>query len=210
MKTFSQPHLHIGKIEPVSEVNGPGRRFVIWAQGCNFGCPGCMNEWLQDFKSRKAPVLIPDVVELIADAQREHGIEGVTFTGGEPFIQARGFFHLALAVKRKLGLSIMAYSGYTKGELQNSKYAVRRGLVTLLDILIDGKFEKEMAAPLLWRGSSNQKVYFLTNRYRKEDFNDDHQEVEVFVDELTGKMEITGGMTFQTLQELEAELGVKA
>ncbi|RME55891.1 MAG: 4Fe-4S cluster-binding domain-containing protein, partial [Deltaproteobacteria bacterium] len=35
--------LRIADFLPCSEVNGPGRRAVVWVQGCSLGCPGCFN-----------------------------------------------------------------------------------------------------------------------------------------------------------------------
>lgn len=91
-------------------------------------------------------------------------IEGVTLLGGEPFEQAEALVELSRQLKEKR-LSILAYSGRTIGELMEKGGACRE-LVERCDILIDGKYIRAKAAPLLWRGSTNQNVHFITGKYR--------------------------------------------
>lgn len=158
---FNNIKLNIGRLLLRSRVNGPGERFVIWLQGCNLKCPQCINQEFLSFKPKR----IMSVSEIYRIIISTRDIEGVTYSGGEPFKQAKGLYYLSRWLKRK-GLTIMSYSGYTYDELisLNDKYTL--GLISTLDILIDGKFEADKAAPLLWRGSRNQKVYFFTERYR--------------------------------------------
>ena len=67
-----------------SEVNGPGTRAVVWVRGCPIHCPGCFNEQFQPF----SPATLIPVDELAGTILSLHGIDGVTFSGGEPFAQA--------------------------------------------------------------------------------------------------------------------------
>jgi anaerobic ribonucleoside-triphosphate reductase activating protein len=91
------------------------------------------------------------------------GLQGVTFSGGEPFLQSEAFAALALAVKNS-GLDIVTFSGYTFEELQRAA-ASMPGWATLLrhsDILIDGQFVlEERDLSVGFRGSRNQRVIDL-------------------------------------------------
>lgn len=177
---FARTKLNIGKLAPSSEVNGPGKRFVIWLQGCNLHCPYCIN---QEFQSHDAKQII-SVLELFDLIASIPNIEGVTYSGGEPFEQAEALYYLSKLLMKN-GITIMSYSGYTKDELTrwNSNYV--SGLLSTLDILIDGRFEIGNAAPLLWRGSRNQKIYFLTNKYKEyqRDVNLNNIDIECSVND---------------------------
>jgi anaerobic ribonucleoside-triphosphate reductase activating protein len=90
--------------------------------------------------------------------------EGVTFSGGEPFEQAQALAAVG-RILRASGRSVMVYSGFTLDELRSSSDAGVRALLDVTDVLVDGPFERERQADLLWRGSSNQRVHLLTARY---------------------------------------------
>jgi len=92
-------------------------------------------------------------------------IEGVTYSGGEPLEQLKPLVVLSRRL-RQAGLSIVCYTGYTLQELQRSGHRDVSELLDCVDILIDGPFLRDQAACLLWRGSRNQQVHFLTERYR--------------------------------------------
>lgn len=64
------------------------------------------------------------------------------------------------------GLSILCYTGYLLEEILDNKIPYAKELLRFVDILIDGPYIEKEKAPLLWRGSRNQKVYFLTDRYK--------------------------------------------
>jgi anaerobic ribonucleoside-triphosphate reductase activating protein len=153
--------LRIGKCMVSTNVNGPGRRFVIWFQGCRFHCPGCFNPELWDEDGGK----LADVEEIAAQINLTTGIEGVTFTGGEPLLQAKSLLPLAKWIQSK-GLSIVCYSGYLHQEIIDGEVPCARELLNWLDILIDGLYLEDERTALPWRGSRNQKVYFLTDRYK--------------------------------------------
>lgn len=153
--------LRINKFLISTGVNGPGRRFVIWFQGCSIRCSGCINPDLWDEKGG----LIMDVNEVLSRIKMAEEIEGVTFTGGEPLMQSEALLELCKKIK-KMGLSILCYSGYTYEEIINDKVAGGKELIRYFDILIDGPYNEEEKASLIWRGSKNQRVYFLTERYR--------------------------------------------
>ena len=143
-----------------SVVNGPGVRYVLWVQGCPFRCPGCFNQDFQPFVAGNT-VRVADLTEKIVSIK---DIEGVTYSGGEPMLQAEALYSLSLTLDRH-GLTIVCYTGFTLEELhqRNDPYVER--LLSLVDILVDGPYVEAKKANLLWRGSANQKVHFLSDMY---------------------------------------------
>lgn len=156
--------ISVAKILPVSEVNGPGKRCVVWVQGCPKRCPGCWNPEFLSFEKSVELATPQELVTWISGMTNDfRDIEGVTFSGGEPFAYAEDLSEAA-EILRKQNLSIMSYSGFTLEEIKlRSKFNVR--LLEALDILVDGEYKRELAFNRLWRSSSNQKVHFLTQRY---------------------------------------------
>lgn len=137
-----------------SIVDGPGIRFTIFTQGCPHHCVGCHNPETHDFNGGKDI----DTSELIEKIKKNPLLDGVTFSGGEPFIQAEILAALGKEIKA-LGLNIVTYTGYTFEELYKNRD--KNGwdkLLEVTDYLIDGKFEiekKDWTAK--FRGSSNQR-----------------------------------------------------
>ena len=61
---------------------GPGNRLVIWTNGCNKRCKGCVSKTLQII-DEKTDV---DILSTLNDYNFSN-VDGVTISGGEPFIQ---------------------------------------------------------------------------------------------------------------------------
>jgi anaerobic ribonucleoside-triphosphate reductase activating protein len=175
--------LNVARWMPRSAANGPGERFVLWLQGCGLACPGCWNPDTWSF----APRLLMTPDEILALIQDTPGIEGVTFTGGEPFAQASALVPLARHV-RAMGLSLVVFTGHEPHELRSPP---ARELLALVDVLITGRFvlaERDLS--LSWRGSRNQQVLFLTQRYNPAESSPGGQ-VEAHLD-CTGEILLTG------------------
>lgn len=139
-----------------SIVDGPGIRFVVFCQGCPHHCPGCHNPATHDFE-QGYPC---DVTKIIDAIDQNPLLDGVTFSGGEPACQPKGFLTLARAVKAR-GLNIIMYSGYTWEELTKMGESDESlaELLTLIDYLIDGRYEAELRdLTLAFRGSQNQRI----------------------------------------------------
>jgi len=66
-------------------------------------------------------------------------------------------------------LTVVCYTGYTLEHLRARKDLWIDRLLGSLDLLIDGPYVREKAANLPWRGSANQRVHFLTERYRSQE-----------------------------------------
>lgn len=187
--------LNVARWLPRSRVNGPGERFVLWVQGCPLHCPGCWNPDTWSFAPRKV-VSVAELREHILAAQP---IDGVTFTGGEPFAQAGPLADLAESL-RGHDLSLMAFTGYELHELTDPD---QQRLLALLDILVTGRFVRELHADsLLWRGSSNQRVHYLTPRHAcHERHPDDEPSVELVLDP-SGRVSVVGFPTDHLLVQL--------
>lgn len=178
--------LNIGAFLSTSKVNGPGTRSVVWSQGCRKNCPGCYNQAFR--KSRIAKLYsVRSLYEMIMANRNE--ISGVTFSGGEPFDQARGLYELSRLLKQK-GLHIMSYSGYTLDELKSDSDPFKRKLLDVLDILIDGPYMDDRKMFSEWRTSANQNVYYLNEENMRKP-SPHGEELEVIIDE-RGNLTITG------------------
>src|SRR5262245_40570447 len=89
--------LSIAMVVPVTQAEGPGKRFALWFQGCPLRCPGCCNPEMLPFAGGHAKSL-DEIVAAVA-AALSHGIEGITLLGGEPTAHARGAALLARRVR---------------------------------------------------------------------------------------------------------------
>ena len=165
--------MRLSGITPESIVDGPGLRYVIFTQGCLHECPKCHNPESWDINAGRE-FSVKQIIRMIkkqnktpagsntpaADASRHTVIQGVTFSGGEPFLQAGELAEVALAA-HQIGWDVVTYTGYTYEELvslsgENSGISA---LVNESDILIDGKYiHKKRNVGLQFRGSSNQRV----------------------------------------------------
>lgn len=160
--------LQIAQIVPCTEAEGPGRRFALWFQGCPLRCPGCCNPEMLPFTGGER-LALQQVVQLVAAAVDQEGIEGITLLGGEPLAHAVGAAALAREV-RKLGLTVMVFSGYTLEEARMLPEPAVAELLALTDLLVDGPYLREQPEPRRrWIGSANQHVHFLTDRYHADD-----------------------------------------
>jgi anaerobic ribonucleoside-triphosphate reductase activating protein len=148
----------IHAIEPRSRANGPGARFVIWVQGCTLGCPGCFNPATHVAGSGQER----SVSSLLGELAATPGIEGLTLSGGEPLQQAAAAAEL-LAGAQTLGLSTLVFSGYTKEEI--AQLPGGAAVLAATDVLIDGRYRAGERLGEGLRGSENQRIHLLTDRY---------------------------------------------
>lgn len=141
---------------PESVVDGPGMRFVIFAQGCPHHCEGCHNSETWDTVGGE----LVSLSELLSSIDNNPLLRGITLSGGEPFLQAKELYPLARAVKEK-GMDVITYTGYTWEDLQKmaaGDLPIQR-LMELSDYIVDGPFKKELRdISLPFRGSANQRV----------------------------------------------------
>lgn len=158
------PLLNIANVVDRTEAEGPGVRLAVWVQGCPLRCRGCCNPEQLAFVPREA--IEPDA---LAERAMRAGVEGVSLLGGEPMAQAAGLARFADRV-RTGGLSVMVFTGYTREELEARDDADVRALLAATDLLVDGRYEAALRTDARrWVGSTNQRMHFLTDRYRPDD-----------------------------------------
>lgn len=150
--------LNIYRICEKSSALGPGIRFVIWVQGCAQHCKGCITP-------QSRPLEINHLISVNTLAQsiiESKNIDGITISGGEPFLQAKNLTKLLETVlTSRPELNVIAFSGYTIEQLISDR---AQKLLHLMDLLIDGPYIEELNDGKGLRGSTNQRLHFLTDR----------------------------------------------
>ena len=175
------PLLNIAATVPATRTLGPGLRAAAWVQGCCFNCPGCISpEWIPKELARL--VTPQDLAsELLANPE----IEGLTFSGGEPMLQAAGLASVVrlARMQRQAPLSIISFTGFTLDQLRRNS-ARMPGVEDFLgeiDVLIDGLYRADLNDSRGLRGSSNQRIHYLTGRLTGADFENNPRHAEVHI-----------------------------
>jgi len=140
-----------------SIVDGPGLRLTVFAQGCVHACPDCQNPETHARNGGQERSL----EELYALLTKNRLTEGLTLSGGEPFLQARDCTLLAKAAHEQ-GLNVWTYTGYRYEKLIVEGNLDWDALLQETDVLVDGPYiaaEREYA--LRFRGSRNQRLIDL-------------------------------------------------
>ena len=157
--------MQIAQVVPSTEAEGPGKRFAIWFQGCPLRCPGCCNPEFLPFKGGETKTQ----AEMMTWIDRTPAIEGITLLGGEPFAHAEAAAALSTSVRER-GLSVMVFSGYKLEDLNFNPSPHVAKLLAATDLLVDGPYLREQPdTARRWIGSTNQRIHFLTERYRADD-----------------------------------------
>ena len=160
-----------------SRVLGPGLRYIIWTQGCPFRCKGCATPSSRPITSDKQV----RIDELAADILCRPYIEGITISGGEPFLQAGVLADLIDIVQsERPELTVISYTGYLLEALTGS---AEKRLLDHIDLLIDGPYVEDFNDNKGIRGSSNQRLHFLTSRLLpwEEELQEGKRKVEYHV-----------------------------
>ena len=191
-----------------SLVNGPGRRTVIWLQGCELHCAGCWNPQTHS-RFAGAPATSSELVSRVLEARTRYRIEGVTLSGGEPIHQIANIVETLLLLRAAApDLSAGLFTGYTERELEQGRFetyadsdeksrqASWRGLRALLDFAVFGRFNRHQPSSEAMIGSRNQQLRLLSDRYAFHHFGEQTVEVAIGSDGLT---QITGFPTLGVL-----------
>lgn len=153
-------------LQPDSIVDGEGIRTVIWTQGCPHNCLGCHNHETHDINGG-ALVDLEEVYEIIDELE---GQDGITFSGGDPFMQPKECSEIAKYAKEKK-LNVWSYTGYTFEQLLmlSEKRHEIMDFLKEIDVLVDGKFElSNKSYTCIFRGSSNQRIIDVKESLKKK------------------------------------------
>lgn len=155
--------MQIGKILYPITTLGRGVRVGIWTQGCNAFCKGCSNPELQIFDSSKDI----DVIAVF-NATMSFKFDGVTISGGEPFLQSAELRRLVELYYDAGYRDILVYSGFTYQQLLAKKDSDIDYILSHIAVLIDGRYIQELADDVPLRGSSNQRVIVFDKTYLQD------------------------------------------
>lgn len=149
-------NVHAYQVVENEHLYGPGKRLLIFLQGCTIRCKGCTNSHLWGFGEGR-DTSIEELLQACA------GLEGITLHGGEPQDQSEQLIHLVKQVKA-MGKTVVLFTGYLYKEL---KLRPQRQIWHLADIVISGRYEEEKQSIYLqFRGSTNQRVYTHKGKYK--------------------------------------------
>ena len=146
---------NVASINCCTEIEGPNKRLTIWFQGCTLHCIGCCNPEYQALEPRNI-LSLDELIRIIAESKEKYGIEGVTYSGGEPTLQQ--FLPVLTKEIHNLGLGVISFTGRKYEEVSN--------ILAGCDVVLDGPYietQKEQERKIL--GSTNQRIIILSDRY---------------------------------------------
>jgi len=184
-----------------SQVNGPGRRAVIWVQGCSLGCAGCWNKSSHSTAGGHE-VRIQVLVDWLKSLWFAGAISGLTISGGEPMEQAAELATLLEAVREGLpSLSIGLFSGYAErelalGQFRSESFLSRTQRCELwqricrhLDFAVLGRYNRLQPSDRPLATTRNQQLLLLSDRHTEGDFTAQSVEITIGAEGMT---QITG------------------
>ena len=141
-----------------STADGEGLRDVLFLTGCDHFCEGCHN---QESWNPNNGIQFTKVMEdkLITHVKRLNP-PSLTLSGGDPLFKGNYKEVLELCKRlKKEDINIWLYTGYTLAEV---KLEGMGEILEYINVLVDGRFEKDLYdKALLFRGSSNQVIHKL-------------------------------------------------
>ncbi|DAC16615.1 MAG TPA: radical SAM protein [Candidatus Poseidoniales archaeon] len=174
-----------------SKIYGPGKRTVVWLQGCSIRCDNCWNDELWSFKGGRF-MMNHEIIQHV----ETHCDEGITLLGGEPLDQPKRVLQF-IEHAQSLGINVLLYTGYELHELSK----IQRQCVELADIVIHGRYMHELRSlNLLWRGSTNQEILINNEKFRDIDLTEKRQ-MEVHIDSM-GQTKVVGYPTEELVESV--------
>lgn len=164
--------MHYGEIKNRDIANGEGLRVTLFVSGCTNHCKNCFQPQTWDFEYGKP--FTKETEDYIISLLQGAYISGLTVLGGEPFEPSnqRALVPFLRRVKAECpGKNIWSWTGFTwellHTEGSHCRCEVTDEFLSLLDVLVDGRFVEELKdLTLRFRGSSNQRLIDL-NETRK-------------------------------------------
>lgn len=126
--------IKVHSYESMGTFDGPGLRLVVFLQGCNFRCLYCANPDTIDLRGESKETSIEEILRMAMNQRPFFGKKGgITFSGGEPTIQAKELLPLFRRLK-ELNIHICLD---TNGSIWNEYIAELLSLTDL--VLLDVK-----------------------------------------------------------------------
>ena len=165
--------MHYGELKKCDIANGIGVRVTLFVSGCTNHCPDCFQPQTWDFDYGK--VFTDETkAEIFAELDKSY-VNGLTVLGGEPFEprNQRELLPLLREVRERYpDKTVWCFTGFRLEDelLREGSYPrceVTDGMLACIDVLVDGRFIKELKdISLQFRGSRNQRVIDM-NRTRE-------------------------------------------
>ncbi len=157
MQTDSQKIIFIDLIHYPLLVLGPDKRVGVWFDGCSFGCEDCISihTWEQKESSKTTISSLMTKIE-------KFDTKKITISGGEPFEQPRALLEFLQELKKRDFDDILIYSGFKFNYLKKNFIEI----IDLVDVVIDGQFDKDKISQESFRGSKNQNIYILNDKLK--------------------------------------------
>ena len=159
--------MYYGEIKDCDIANGEGVRVSLFVSGCTNHCEHCFQPqtWAFDYGQPFTEETEDRLLSLLSPSY----VNGLTLLGGEPFEPENQRALLPFLRRARAAYpekTIWAYSGFTNEELLTEGSSPRceatDGMLSLLDVLVDGRFVEALKdISLRFRGSSNQRLIDL-------------------------------------------------
>lgn len=158
--------MRFSKIKENDIANGIGISLSVWTQGCPHHCEGCFNVETWNYKDGKE-FKSEDLKYIIENINRDGIDRNLSILGGEPLCpeNVEGVIDLCKVIRQIYPKKkIYVWTGYTYEEFNSTQKEIAK----YVDVIIDGKFEKNKKdLSLMLRGSSNQRILKMNENYLK-------------------------------------------
>ncbi len=159
--------MNYGEIKNCDIANGIGVRVTLFVSGCRNHCENCFQPETWDFTYGKP--YTPETEDMLMKMLEPSYIAGLSVLGGEPFEPENQETLCALLERFKAKYprkNVWVYTGFTLEELRSegcrANCAVTERLLSMIDVLVDGRFVEALKdISLKFRGSSNQRLINL-------------------------------------------------
>lgn len=166
---------------------GINKRVGVWTSGCLKHCPGCISPEYQFFNS-DLEMNPKDVGKII----KKHHPDGVTISGGEPFLWIKGLRELVEYIYKNVTDDILIFTGFTYEELKNKNDGDIDYILSHISVLVDGPFIESQYVDNRLKGSDNQRILILNKKYLDayQEYINQEKTVDIFEGE--GKTHLIG------------------